>query len=79
MKCPKCNGSGEIDDKTGGVGMLIQERRKAAGLTQYQLSELVGLSRTQITNIEVGRSDLTSNQVRKFAIALSCTPGDLFP
>ncbi len=58
---------------------MIMEMRKSKKLTQEALSERVGLSRTQITNIEVGRSDVTMKVLERFALALKCSPKDLIP
>lgn len=39
------------------MGKLMLWFRKQNGLTQEELAELIGLSRSQIGNIETGRSD----------------------
>lgn len=76
MRCPHCNGSGEIKAH---VGLMIMNKRKSKKLTQEVLSKRVGLSRTQITNIEVGRSDVTMKVLERFALALKCSPKELVP
>ena len=49
------------------IGQRICIARDVAGLTQTEVARRVGLSRTQITNIEAGRSDVpvTTLQVRE--------------
>lgn len=79
MECPRCNGAGEIDDASVHIGDLIRHTREARGLTQEQLAERVGLSRTQVTNIEVGRSDIPLKRLQKFAAALGCSMKVLVP
>jgi transcriptional regulator with XRE-family HTH domain len=77
VKCPYCNGTGELADPF--VGALILAQRKALNLTQEQLSERVGLSRAQIANVENGRSDMPLKTLQRFAKALECSMKDLVP
>lgn len=37
------------------IGSRVKEMRKALGLTQYELADQLGVSRTNIANYEVGR------------------------
>jgi transcriptional regulator with XRE-family HTH domain len=41
------------------VGVLLRDRRLAAGLSQQQLGELVGFSRSTVANVEIGRQSVT--------------------
>lgn len=41
------------------VGVLLRERRLAAGLSQQQLGELVRFSRSTVANVEIGRQSVT--------------------
>lgn len=77
MKCPHCEGTGELADP--GLGTMILARRKKVGLTQHELSAKCGLGRAQIANIEGGRSDIPTKTLIKIAEALDCRPGDLLP
>ena len=79
MKCPHCNGTGEIGAGDIHVGHLILERRKFAGLTQEELGRLVGISRAQIANVESGRTETSIKALRRFADALNCSMKDLVP
>jgi len=55
----------------------IRELRKAAGLTQTELGDLVGLHQTQIGNLENGSRNLTIEWARRIAKALSVTTADI--
>lgn len=55
----------------------IRELRKAAGLTQTELGEKVGLHQTQIGNLENGDRNLTFEWARRIAKALGVTFADL--
>lgn len=53
----------------------IKKFRKALGLTQAELAELVGYTDgSMITKIESGKVDLSRNKVYDFARALNTTP-----
>ncbi|MEN6545660.1 MAG: helix-turn-helix transcriptional regulator [Armatimonadia bacterium] len=79
MKCPHCNGTGTLAGAQVTAGALILLARKERGLTQADLAQLVGMSRTQITNIEVGRSDMPLKTLARFAEALNVSMKDLVP
>lgn len=56
----------------------IKKYRKALGLTQTELAELVGYTDgSMITKIESGKVDLSRNKVYDFAEALETTPAKL--
>lgn len=77
MKCPHCDGSGELADP--GLGALMLARRKKLGLTQAEVAGASGLGRAQIANIEGGRTDVPTKTLIRIAEALKCRPGDLLP
>ena len=60
-------------------GRLVREHRRRLRLTQTQLGERVGLSRTSITNIEQGRQKVLLHQVFLLAESLGATPEILLP
>src|SRR5437870_8184283 len=60
-------------------GTLIRAHRRRLKLTQGQLSERVGLSRTSITNIEQGRQKVLIHQVYALAGHLEVAPESLLP
>lgn len=57
-------------DLTGGFGAVISELRKKKGLRQEDLSKLVGLYRTSISNIESGRQKISALMLLKIIDAL---------
>lgn len=77
MKCPHCDGTGELADP--GLGHMIMARRKKIGMTQQELSQGCMIGRAQIANIEGGRSDIPTKTLIRIAEALKCRPGDLLP
>ena len=61
------------------MGYKIKEIREAAGMTQQQLSERSGLSRSIINGLETGRTKTTTTAtLRKIAIALNKKVDDIF-
>lgn len=55
-------------------GRRIALARDDAALTQTELGDLVGLSRSSIANIETGRQASTAEQVLILARELNCDP-----
>lgn len=60
-------------------GKLVRAHRQKLGLTQDQLGERVGLSRTSITNIEQGRQKILLHQLFLLAESLDINPDTLLP
>lgn len=60
-------------------GRRFRTRRKAVGLTQSQVAERVGLTRTSITNIEQGRQHIVLHQLFLLASAVGSKPEELLP
>jgi transcriptional regulator with XRE-family HTH domain len=60
-------------------GKLLRGHRNRLKLTQDDLAERVGLSRTSITNIEQGRQKVLLHQVFLLAESLGVTPDALLP
>lgn len=60
-------------------GLKLRDARKKAGLTQIDLAERVGLSRTSITNIEKGRQGVPLHMFLQLASAIGVQPGGLLP
>lgn len=56
----------------------LTERRKAAGLTQSQLAEIVGVSRKTINTVENHVFVPSTVLALKLARALECSAHDLF-
>ena len=77
MKCPYCNGTGELIDPQ--VGALILHVRLSKGMTQEQVSIGASLARSQIANIESGRSDVPTKTLARIAQTLGVSMKDLVP
>lgn len=79
VKCPHCNGTGELPTTAAHVGMMIHVARQTAGMTQEALAIKVGRSRAQIANIESGRSSFDVKMLTTFADALGVPAKELIP
>ena len=53
---------------------LIKDSRKAAGLTQQNLADLVGVSKITITRIETGRHNPKANVLLGICRVLAVAP-----
>ncbi len=58
------------------IGRRIAARRKARGLTQEQLSELVDISNTYMSSIERAVSIPSTEVIMRLSIALDTTPDE---
>ena len=57
-----------------GVGKRIRQRRKELGLSQEELAARMGFkSKQSVSNVEIGRDNLTTDRVTAFAKALDCS------
>jgi len=79
MRCPFCNGTGEVPVTGTSLGSLVRAARLAQQMTQDDVASRVGLSRPQIANIEGGRCDVPTKTLVALAAALGCQPGELLP
>jgi transcriptional regulator with XRE-family HTH domain len=61
------------------VGQRLRRARLAAGLTQAQLADRAELSRTSITNIELGRQRFTLDGLVRLAAGVGVDPAQLLP
>jgi transcriptional regulator with XRE-family HTH domain len=61
------------------AGELIREARRSRGITQSDLGNAVGLTRTSIVNIERGRQKILLHSLFEFATALGVEPAALLP
>lgn len=55
-------------------GLRIASLRHRRRITQQELAQLVGLTRTSVTNVEGGRQRVLLDDVEKFAAALGMRP-----
>ncbi len=60
------------------VGMVIAVRRKAKGLTQAQVAEIMGVEKETISRMENGVISPTLPRLQQIADILECSPSDLF-
>jgi transcriptional regulator with XRE-family HTH domain len=60
-------------------GRALREARAEAGLTQREVAARVGLTRTSITNIELGNQHIALHQLLLLADAVGVEPGALLP
>mgnify|MGYP003544329386 CR=1 FL=1 len=79
MKCPTCNGTGEIDVRDVSLGVVIAARRNELKLKQQELADLIGVSRTTLANMETGRQSIPIERVRPLATALELEVGAFLP
>lgn len=61
------------------LGRGVAQQRRIHRLTQAELGERAGLSRSTIANIEVGRQDITITTLLALADALGLAPSLLLP
>lgn len=65
----------EIEPIYQRMGEVVRDLRHEAGWTQEDLACQIGLTRTSITNIEVGRQRLMMHQVAELADVFGITVG----
>ncbi|WBB94259.1 helix-turn-helix transcriptional regulator [Verrucosispora sp. WMMC514] len=58
-------------------GQRVRILRAERGLTQQQLADAIGLTRTSVTNIEAGRQETLATTLVRLATALDVVPGAL--
>ena len=58
-------------------GANVKRLRRERGITQQALSEVLGMTRTSITNIETGRQNVPTTGLLAIARALDCEPAEL--
>ncbi len=68
-----------IDQVYQVIGARIRARRTDLGLTQTELGQHVGLTRSSIANIEAGRQRAMIHTIMQLANQLDLEPAQLFP
>lgn len=61
------------------IGLTLRAARESVGMTQGELANVVGLSRTSLTNIELGRQRILVDQLAELASALHVPVSALIP
>lgn len=59
------------------VGLRLKAARVRAGMTQTDLADVVGLTRTSVTNIEAGRQSPGAYRLHLLAVAVHSTIQEL--
>jgi len=77
MKCPHCNGTGDLESLT--IGGCVLAARRAASMTQQEVAEKALISRAQIANLETDRTDMPIKTLMRVAAAIGCPLKDLVP
>jgi transcriptional regulator with XRE-family HTH domain len=60
------------------LGERIKEYRKASGLSQEQLAEMIGIEQKHVSRLEVGKSYPTIDRLEKISTALNVPMGRFF-
>jgi transcriptional regulator with XRE-family HTH domain len=59
------------------IGKQLSKIRKIRGLTQKQLADKIGVSRSTIADYEHGKNRIYDLMILRIAIALNVTPNDI--
>ena len=68
-----------VDKVNSLFGARLSSLRRSRGITQSELAEKLGVSRTTIANLERGVQNVQLHQVFTFARALDAEPAQLIP
>ena len=60
------------------IGSNIFKLRKAAGLTQLQVCDKIGVTQSTLASYEIGRRSVNSSLIIPLAKILNVTPNDIF-
>lgn len=67
--------SSEIQRK---FGKTIRKLRSNSGISQEQLADLCGLHRTYMSDVELGKRNVSLENIERIALALDIKLSDLF-
>lgn len=59
------------------IGVMLRRLRSDLGLSQASLGERLGLSRSAVTQIELGNRSVTADELVRFAAVFRCSPSAL--
>lgn len=57
----------------------IREIRLSLGLSQERLAEMLGVTKSQVSRLELDQRGLTHDWMLRLAKALACAPAELLP
>ena len=60
------------------LGRRVKFLRMEKGISQTKMAELLGLSQTNLSNMESGRTAITTQNLFKMRELLQCTMADFF-
>lgn len=61
------------------IGKSIKDKRKSKKLGQEELAKVISLSRSSLSNIEIGKHQPSIYTIYEIAVALECALTDLLP
>lgn len=61
------------------IGIKIKEFRLSKGYSQNELSEKVSFSRSNLSNLELGRFNITIPVLEEFCQVFNCKSSDILP
>lgn len=69
MQCPKCGGSGQVDDPRQ-TGADARRRRLAVGLSLRGVAQTMGFSPSYLSDLELGKRAWNAYLTSQYAKAL---------
>ncbi|WP_175037895.1 helix-turn-helix domain-containing protein [Burkholderia contaminans] len=69
----------DTNDFYRGLGSSVRRAREASSLTQEELAAAIGISRTSLTNMELGRQRVLVDQLAGIASTLKVSIESLIP
>lgn len=64
---------------TAQIGRIIVLRRTAMGMLQGELAKKMGMSQAHLSNIELGKRNISVEVLAAFASVLGCEMAELLP
>ena len=72
--CPRCGGTGKSDLT---IGEHLEKGRKASGISQRAVAEMVSLSKMTISRIESGKQNASFAKIKELCDLYKINIGDL--
>ena len=67
-----------MDERFKLLGRRVKFLRMDKGISQTRMAELIGLSQTNLSNMEAGRTAITTQNLFKMSEILGCKMADFF-